>query len=173
MAEAVESTWLPFGSLRRPHGTRGEILLAPYNTQADRDWIRTLPADVRWVKGEKVLDTQIVASRSVPEGFLVRLATAETREALAALVGGEVQIPRRKLPALAGDEFYVEDIVGCDVFLPDGTRLGRVAGTFWNGAYDVMSVVTDDRQEHFVPVLPAFVLGFDGRARRLTVELRE
>ena len=168
-----EPAWLPFGALRRPHGTRGEILLVPFNADADRSWANTLPARVRWVKGDRVLETQIVASRSVAGGFLVRFASAESREALADWVGGEVHLPRQGLPPLASQEFYVEDLVGCEVCLADGRRLGRVAGSFWNGAHDVMSVVADDGEERLVPVLPGFVLRFDAIVRRLTVDSHE
>jgi 16S rRNA processing protein RimM len=171
--EGLASAWLPFGVLRRPHGTRGEILLAPFNSDGDRTWAKALPAAVRWVKGDRVLETEIVASRPVAGGFLVRLAAAPSREALADFVGGEVQVRRQSLPALASEEFYLEDLVGCDVFLSDGARLGRVAGTFWNGAHEVMAVVAEDGAERLVPVLPGFLLSFDAAARRATVDLHE
>jgi 16S rRNA processing protein RimM len=120
-----------------------------------------------------VLDSAIVASRRVPAGFLVRFEGVSTRTAVAGLVGGEVCFPRRHLAGLGEQEFYVEDVVGCEVYLENGRRLGRVAGTFWNGAHDVMAIVADDGDEHCLPVLPGFVLGFDGGARRLTVDLHE
>lgn len=165
--------WLPFGLLRRPHGTRGEILLAPYNPGADRNWTRVLPMRVRWVKSGRTLDLDIVSCRPVKDGFLIRFASPEDREALSELVGGEVQLERQCLPALAEAEFYVEDVVGFEACLADGARLGKVRGTFWNGAYDVMSIVDDEGQERFIPALPAFVLGVDSAARRVTVELHE
>jgi 16S rRNA processing protein RimM len=125
------------------------------------------------VKDERVLALDVVASRPVKDGFLIRFASPENREALADLVGGEVQLERQQLPALSSAEFYVEDVLGFDVCLAHGGRLGSVRGTFWNGAYDVMSVVGDDGQETFVPVLPEFVLSVDVAARRLTVDPHE
>jgi 16S rRNA processing protein RimM len=167
------SPWLGFGALRRPHGTRGEILLAPYNPDADRGWTATLPVRIRWVKAEQACELEIVALRPVKDGFLVRFASPATREALADLVGGEVQLARQRLPELSVGEFYVEDVVGWEVCRADGTRLGNVRGSYWNGAYDVMSVVADDGEERFVPMLPGFVLSVDTPARRLTVDAHE
>jgi 16S rRNA processing protein RimM len=169
----MESTWLRFGVLRRPHGTKGEILLAPYNPDGDRKWVGALPIPARWVKDDRVLDAAILVSRRVPAGFLVRFEGVNTRAAVAGLVGGEVCLPRQHLAGLGEQEFYVDDVVGCEAYLEDGRRLGRVAGTFWNGAHDVMSIVADDGGEQFLPVLPGFVVGFDGGARRLTVDLHE
>lgn len=164
------SGWLPFGVLRRPHGTQGEILLASYNADADRGWALALPMRVRWAKEARSLDLTLVAGRRVASGFLVRFASAENREAVAGLVGGEVWLPKHALPGLSTGEFYVEDVVGCEVCLEDGQRLGKVAGTYWNGAHDVMSIVADDGSETLLPVLAGFVLGFDLRMRRLTVD---
>jgi len=171
--EGTAVTWLPFGFLRRPHGTRGEILLSPFNADADSAWAEHLPTQVRWVKGAESVDTHVVAARPVAAGWLVRFANNESRETVAALVGGEVQIPRQGLPALASDEFYVEDVVGCEVYAADGQRLGCVKGTFFNGAHEVMVVVGDAGEERLVPVVPDFVLGFDAGARRLTVDAHE
>jgi 16S rRNA processing protein RimM len=169
----VESTWLPFGVLRRPHGMQGEILLAPYSAGRDRGWVRALPMPVRWVKKDRVVDAAIVATRPTTAGFLVRFEGMETRIAVAELVGGEICFPRQRLADLSAQEFYVEDLVGCEAYLEDGRRLGRVAGTFWNGAHDVMSIIADDGAEQWLPVLPGFVLRFDTVARRLTVDSHE
>jgi 16S rRNA processing protein RimM len=170
--EGAGVTWLPLGALRRPHGIRGEILLSPFNAGGDRAWIEQLPARIRWVKGPESVETELVAARPVAGGWLVRFANAESRETVAALVGGEVQIPRQGLPELGSDEFYVEDVVGCDVFAADGRKLGSVKGTFWNGAHDVM-VVVGDGEEQLVPVVSGFVLDFDAGARRITVDMHD
>jgi len=169
-SQAGPLPWLPFGNLRRPHGTRGEILLAPYNPDADRDWATHLPARVRLVKADRASELDIVACRLVKDGFLIRFASPDTREALADLVGAEVQLARQQLPELASAEFYVEDVVGWEACLADGGRLGKVRGSFWNGAYDVMSIVGDDGEERFLPMLPGFVLSVDSASRRLTVD---
>jgi len=165
--------WLPFGVLRRPHGRRGEILLAPYNVDADRAWAATLPMEVRWLKDGCSRDVAIVASLPVPGGFLVRFSSAESREVVAELASGEVQFPRPRLPSLSTEEFYVEDVVGFAAWSVGGQRLGQVVGSYWNGAHDVISIAADDGSERYLPVLPGFVLGFDIRARRLTVDLHE
>jgi 16S rRNA processing protein RimM len=165
-----EQPSLSFGVLGRPHGTRGEIFLAPYNPDANCAWLRELPTKICWAKGERVLDLEVVASRPVKDGLLVRFASADSREAVAELVGGEVKIERDRFPALSSDEIYVEDMVGFEVRLPDGGSLGKVRGAFWNGAHDVMCIVGADGEERFLPVLPGFVLSFDAAARLLTVD---
>ena len=152
---------------------QGEILLAPYNTTGEAGWADSLPLPVRCTRAGRVLDAAIAAVRRVPAGFFVRFDGMATRTAVAGLVGDVVHFPRQRLARLSAQEFFVEDLVGCEAHLEDGRRLGRVTGTFWNGAHDVMSIAADDGAEHWLPALPGFILRYDAASRRLTVDPHE
>jgi len=167
----MESEWLPFGVLRRPHGTSGEIPLLPFNGADSPGASLVPPVRVRLVRGQEMIETTVVACRSVHEGFLVRLEGIESREAAGVLAGQELHLPRAAFDPLGEDEFYVEDMVGCEAFDSEGKRIGRVTGTFWNGAQDVMTIVADDGSEHLLPVVTEYVLEFEPESRRLIVDL--
>jgi 16S rRNA processing protein RimM len=169
----MESAWLPFGVLRRPHGTSGEIALAPFNASGARLDGRALPMRVLLWTAEGGAESDLVSCRPVAEGYLVRLQGHASREAVAELVGHEVHLPRAVLAPLSQEEFYVEDVVGCEVVTVSGKRLGKVAHTFWNGAQDVMTVVDDQGGEQLVPVVAEFVHSFDREQRRLVVDPHE
>lgn len=164
------SDWLPFGILRRPHGTKGEILLQPYNDCGSRSDDSVLPPRVRLAEAENVRDVDLAACRSVREGYLVRFEGIADRESAASLIGREMHLPRQSLAPLAAAEFYVEDIIGFEVFDPDSRRLGRVKGTFWNGAQDVMMIAGEDGSERLLPVVTEYVRCLDKENRRLTVD---
>jgi len=166
----MDSDWVPFGILRRPHGIQGEILLHPYNSEVARSETAGLPLTVRVGDAETGLELAVAASKPVPEGYLVRFGGIADRKAAAALVGEEVSFPRRSFVPLGSAEFYVEDIIGCEVFDPHGRPLGKVSGTYWNGAQDIMVVRTDDGAECLFPVVAEYVLHFDGESRQLTVD---
>ena len=114
-----------------------------------------------------------MACRPVQEGLLIRFDGIASREAAAALVGQEIHLPRTACAPLEGAEFYVEDIIGCEVFQPDGQCMGRVRGTFWNGAQDVMMIVGEDGSERLLPIVSDYVRRFERAPRRLIVELHE
>ncbi len=164
------SNWLPFGILRRPHGVTGEILLHPYNPTGARPAAAELPSTMRVGDAEQARELSVAGVKPVPEGYLVRFGGIMDRQAAAALVGAEVAFPRGSLAPLGSAEFYVEDLVGCEVFHPQGRLLGRVSGTYWNGAQDIMVVKMNDDAESLYPVVPEYVLHFDGERRRLTVD---
>jgi len=169
----MASEWLPFGVLRRPHGIAGEIPLHPYNVDGSRAAAPVPPVRVRLFRGPEVTEANLVACRPVHAGFLVRFEGIATRDAAAALAGQELHLPREVFGPLEEAEFYVEDIVGCEAFEPDGQRIGRVTGTFWNGAQDVMTIVGDDGGERLLPVVSDYLLQFERESRRLIVDLHE
>ncbi len=165
------SEWLPFGVLGRPHGIGGEIAFEPYNRAVGR--VLPTPLEVRLVRGESVRVASVSAWRPVHAGLLLRFAGVDTRDAVAELGGHVLQVPREILSPLASGEFYIEDIIGCDAVKKDGARIGRVAGTFWNGAQDVLTIVGDDGAEHLVPAVASCIHSFDPQARRLVVEYHD
>ena len=169
----MASEWLPFGILRRPHGTSGEIPLLPFNVGASEGVVPVPPVRVRLARAQEVTEANLVACRLVHVGFLVRFEGIATREAAAALAGQELHLPREAFGSLDDAEFYVEDIVGCEAFEPGGRRIGRVTGTFWNGAQDVMTIVGDDGSERLLPVVSDYLLQFERESRRLIVDLHE
>jgi 16S rRNA processing protein RimM len=169
----MESEWLPFGILRRPHGTSGEIPLLPFNAGAAQDVVPVPPVRVRLARAQEVSEATLVACRQVHVGFLVRFDGITSREAASALAGQELHLPRTAFGPLDEAEFYVEDMVGCEAFRPDGQRIGRVTATFWNGAQDVMTIVGDDGSERLLPVVPEYVLEFGRESRRVIVDPHE
>jgi 16S rRNA processing protein RimM len=169
----MDSEWLPFGILRRPHGTSGEIPLLPFNAGVAQGVVPVPPVHVRLARAQEVSEVTMVACRQVHVGFLVRFDGITSREAASVLAGQELHLPRAAFGPLDDDEFYVEDMVGCEAFRPDGLRIGRVTATFWNGAQDVMTIVGDDGGERLLPVVPEYVLEFERESRRVIVDLHE
>jgi len=166
----MRSDWLPFGIVGRPHGTRGEMYLHPYARSEPSSGTRTLPSSLLLLRDGVAQEVSVASARAVREGFLIRFDGIADRATAASLVGREVGVPRRQLPELGAAEFYVEDILDCEVVDVRGGALGRVRGTFWNGAHDVMVIVDSEGGERFVPVVAEYVLSFDGDGRCLVVD---
>jgi 16S rRNA processing protein RimM len=166
----MPSDWLSFGILGRPHGTRGEIRLHLHAAGGQALAGHGLPSRVRLVAKGESREVGLESARPMQEGFLVRFDGIADRESAGALVGQEVQIPRQVLASLGAAEFYVQDIVGFEAVDGEGRLLGQIRGTIWNGAQDVMVIVDQEGGERLLPVVPEYVLAFDGERRRLVVD---
>jgi 16S rRNA processing protein RimM len=161
---------LAIGVLGRPHGVGGELVLRPFNTVGR---VRPLsPADagiVLLVRDGRATSNRLHSCRAAGDHLLVAFVGVDSLEAARVLTHSEVRVSRRALPALEPGEFYVEDVIGCDVVGTDGRALGRVTGTFWNGAHDVMTVVGDADGEALIPIIPDVVVAVEPEARRVRV----
>jgi 16S rRNA processing protein RimM len=163
---------LPFGRLGRPHGVRGEIVLRPFNPDGDVLARTALPAVVQLVREKERREMTLVAVRPANDTFLVCLEGVETRDQAAALTNFELWLSRSVLPALASDEFYVEDLVGCVVVDLAGKERGTIKSTFWNGAQDVLALQGPEG-ELLVPAVAEFLRSVDLEARRVIVDMHE
>ncbi len=164
------SDLLPFGILRRPHGVHGELVLHPYGGPSARPPAWQLPARVFVADAGGPRELTVAAARVTSEGYLVRLQGVVSRDEASLWVGKEVSLAREALGPLGPGEFFVEDIVGCVAVREGGEPLGRVSGTYWNGAQDIMVLAAEDGVERLLPVLPAYVLRFDPERRLLVVD---
>jgi 16S rRNA processing protein RimM len=168
MAHPYDPETVILGVVGRPHGVRGELWLRPHNVHGSAfAGLRTLVLDRAGVRSSYA----ITSLRPTPDGALVKLAGVDSRQAAAALTLADVVVPRAALPPLAPGEYYVGDVIGCEVVHETGRALGVVASTFWNGAQDVMIVdgPGEPRQEHLIPLLPQFVVTVDAPGRKIVV----
>lgn len=92
-------------------------------------------------------------------GWFVKLAGCDDRNAAEAVRGLLIQLPREQLPALAADEYYWSDLIGLAVENLDGYPLGCIESLIETGANDVL-VVVDPRTKKrcLVPYLPKKVI---------------
>lgn len=73
------------------------------------------------------------------------------------------------LPPPGENEFYFRDVIGCEVFLTDGSRLGIVEEIIPTGANEVF-VVRDGGKEVLVPSIEDVVKEIDLDAHRIVIE---
>jgi 16S rRNA processing protein RimM len=165
LSKVYDPETVVLGVVGKPHGVHGEVWLRPHNEHGGSfEGLR----EILLVRDGVTTPHAIVALRPTPDGALARLVGIDTREAAAALTLAEVRVRRSQLPPLRPGEFYVDDVIGCEVVHESGRALGVVASTFWNGAQDVM-VIERDGAEELIPLLPRFVVTMDAPGRKIVV----
>jgi 16S rRNA processing protein RimM len=161
---------LAIGVLGKPHGVRGEIALRPFNTVGVIRALTPATSEVVFlVRDGKTSQARLRVCRAAGDHLLLAFDGVDSLDAARALTHSEVRVPRKALPPLGPGEYYVEDVVGCDVVNAADQRLGQATGTFWNGAHDVMAV-NSGTGEMLIPMVPAVIITVDASARLVRVD---
>ena len=86
------------------------------------------------------------------------------------LKGALIKIPKAVIiENLGQDEFYIDDLVGLDVFDTAGNSLGKVSSIDNIRAQDLISVKTEDGEEHLVPFVRELVPEICLKERKIVV----
>ncbi|HEY2362131.1 MAG TPA: ribosome maturation factor RimM [Candidatus Angelobacter sp.] len=87
------------------------------------------------------------------------------------LVGSEIQIPRSERAALGSDEFYVSDLIGCNV-ADSGREIGRIKDVQF-GSGEAPLLVIEGEKEYLVPFAAAYIEKIALEQKRLEMKLPE
>lgn len=145
------------GRIGRPHGLDGSF----YVVDADA---RLLP-----VGAEVDIDgsvTTVVARKGTDARPILRLAATADREAVEALRGRAMVVPRQAAPALEEDEYWAADLVGCLVVAGE-RELGRVTRMIAYPSCEVLVV-----GDLLVPLVRDAIRSVDVDAARIEVDAR-
>jgi len=163
--------FLAVAQILAPFGVRGEVrcrILTDFPKRFAR--LRTV-----YIGQEDAPDLPAYAL----EGFrfhgdqvLLKLGGVNTPEAAAKLRHLLVQIPVSEAMPLPEGQYYHYQVIGLEVFTPQGEFLGRVTEILPTGSNDVY-VVRGDQGEILLPAIADVILEVDLANGRMVVELME
>ena len=97
----------------------------------------------------------------------------DTVEAAEKLRGAEVQVPFDQRTRLGAGQYYVSDLIGCEVWESDAaSAMGAVRDVQFPGGAPLLSVQTEEG-EVLVPLAAEFCIRIDVRTKRIDVALPE
>ncbi|MFM9976231.1 MAG: ribosome maturation factor RimM [Beijerinckiaceae bacterium] len=158
------SALIAVGKIGAPHGVRGQVRVKSYtgNPMALGSYGALNLAD-----GRRLSVSQL---RPLKEDMLVAsFESVVTREAVEALTGKEVFVPRSALPPPNEDEFYHADLIGLIARLAGGEIAGRVAAIHNFGAGDILEIAVTGGEVILLPFTKAAVPNIDFAAGCLTI----
>lgn len=154
------------GTIRAPHGVRGEVRVQPETDVPDRFKVGSV------LLCDGIGPLRVAALRGAPGEPIVRFDGYRSRAAAEALANRPLRVPlveaRR---AVATGSFLWADLIGLAAETPDGTVLGTVAEVLRAGMVDVL-VVRGER-EWLLPMLASVVRKVDLPGGRVVVTPQE
>ncbi len=165
---------LNVGKIVNTHGVRGEL----------RVWPQTDFPEVRFKSGSRLLMVPpdgagdsvpvfIQSSREQKNLQIVKLQGYDNINDVERYKGWELKVSAENRVPLEEGEYYVRDIVGCEVVSEEGEALGVVTDVLSPGANDVWVVKRPKGKELLLPVIDDVVLDVDVAAKRVKVHLME
>ena len=150
------------GRVGRPHGLDGSF-------HVTRPQAALLDAGRTLIVNDE--PREIVRRAGTDAAPILRLAGCESRNAVEALRGTDLFVPRDEAPPLEEDEFWPEELEGCTVH--DGEReVGVVRRLLGLPSCEVLEVERPDgAADLLVPLIQDAVRAVDVAARRIEIDL--
>jgi 16S rRNA processing protein RimM len=160
------------GRVRKAHGIHGELVLETLTDAPDaifasgrRVFGGTMDGDIADDRVELTVDR----TRPFKEGLLVHFREIGTRSEAERWLKRYVLVPTSELEPPDENEVYVHELLGMEVRLPSGIRLGEVA-EFYELPQGLMLEVRLADRNVLLPFRPEIIVAVDGRERTITAQ---
>ena len=166
---SVEVNRTAIGVVRKPHGIKGGLKVTLYSIDLDmlqdleqlfvntgNNWRTLTLKSAQGYDDFSILHFQEISNRSEAD---------EYRDL-------EIFAPRELLPELDDDEFYIDDLVGCEVLNEKQEIVGKISEILTPGAHEVL-VVQNGEEELLVPLVDEWVTEIDIPARQVWINSPE
>ena len=153
------------GYVRRAHGINGAVVVRPLTDDPDGRWFAG--AELASDGNPPVLYT-IEGVGPHKDGLLVRFNGVTSRSSAEALRGTSFTIAADDRRELESEEFWPDDLIGCEVIDETGASLGTVDSVEFGSAQDRLAVRTADGVVE-VPFVDAIVPIIDLDAHRIVM----
>lgn len=100
---------------------------------------------------------------------LLALEGIDDRDKAESLRGARIFVPRSSLPPPEEDEAWLEDLVGADVLLEDGKRVGRLDHIEYPAGQEIWAIRDDEGREILFPARPEFISSIDAKAGEVRI----
>jgi 16S rRNA processing protein RimM len=162
MRGSEQNRWRTVGYISKPHGLQGEVCVYSLTDFPER-FARGARLSLSLPNMPRIT-LRVEQSRPFKGGYLVRFVEITTVEAAERLRGGYLQVPIDDRMPLPEDTYYIDDLIGLEVFTDTGKYLGQIEEVILNPANDIYRV-----GEILIPAVSEFVREIDLVARRVVI----
>jgi 16S rRNA processing protein RimM len=113
---------------------------------------------------------KVEAGRVTAKGVLAKLEGIDTPEDARVLVGTELGVWRRELPATRAGEYYLSDLEGLEAFAASGELLGRIDHFRSTPSGTAVVIRSIGRAEQWVPFVKERIVQIDVDAGRVVLD---
>ena len=154
-------SFFELGEVVKPQGIKGEVKVRLFFANSNK-----IKNHNEILIGEEKF---ILKNARISSGFAyLNLEGVDSREDAETLRGKILRAPRTPLDDLPEGEYYICDLIGCEVYSTDNVRLGILKDVLQYGAADIYSV-TGERNFSF-PALKRVLKKTDIKAKKIFLD---
>jgi 16S rRNA processing protein RimM len=158
------------GYVTKPHGIRGEVKVEPVTPDPDR----FNQLDKVHLRLKDSTRTYSIKKVRVSDRFVyIKFAGVNSRNDAELLRNAEVLIEEKDLIQPAQDEFFIHDLIGCQVVSEDKEHIGVLEDVVQVTSNDVYVVKKGDGTELLIPATKEVVKQVDIRQKIIVIHVLE
>ena len=161
----MKQAYIEAGRITNTHGVRGEVKIEVWldSPESLKKYPRLFADGAEY---------RILSAR--PQGrFVIAELEGITDVNSAVKLKGKTVFIARVDARLPDGGYFLQDLIGAEVFDEDGNRVGVLTEILEKPASDVYVVRDDSGTEHMIPAVPAFLRRVDADAGIITVHMIE
>lgn len=159
------------GKIANTHGLRGELKIIPQTDFAEERFAKGSKLYIQ-AKGDRI-PVVIAKARPHKHTYIVQLVDYTDINQVEPFKGGTLQVAAEDRAPLPEDEYYYDEIIGCQVISDEDEVLGEVTDILVTGANDVWIVTPPEGKEILLPVIDDVILHVDTHSKKIKVHLLE
>ncbi len=170
----MEEQWLTIGKIVNTHGIRGEVKV----------WSETDFPEERFAKGKQLWLVHpenramqelvtVVNARLHKQVYIIQLQNFHELNHVLPFKGWIIKVKGDDKVPLRPNEYYFNEIIGCEVITDEMEKIGRVESILRPGANDVWVVQQANGKLAYIPYIDDVVLSVDPAQRIIVIRVME
>ena len=157
------------GIIVKPQGVKGEVKVKISSPRPER-FYNLEKVYIRFNK----LQTCSIENIRISNGFVfLKLTDIDSRNDAELLRNKEILISEDQLIDLEENEYFVHDLIGCQVITEEGLKIGEIEDIIQNSSNDIYLVKNQQGQEILIPAINDVVINVDIKERQVTIHVLE
>ncbi|MBF0280345.1 MAG: 16S rRNA processing protein RimM [SAR324 cluster bacterium] len=157
-------TWI--GTISNAHGIQGELRIYPL-TDTPEYYLDTKQFFIE--KGEQLLPVVVQKLRFHKNQWVAKFESIDDRDQAESYIQYRVLIEDSLLRPLDENEYFLHELIGCQIEDLNGNNLGEVIDVMQTGANDVYTVASGN-QNFLVPAIPQIVKEVDLPQKKIRID---
>ncbi len=152
------------GKIVNTHGIKGDLKVYPYT-----DNIKRFSKLKRIYIGEEELAVQIESVKYHKEMALIKLKEFNNINDVLFLKNKLVYIDGVDKVKLLKDNYFIDDLIGCEVFDLEGNSIGHIKDVLQNSSNDIY-IIEDKNKEYLIPAVKEFIKDININKKKIVID---